>query len=124
MHLRRFYACRNLLLSVLAGQILSLMLCGTGVTSQVLEGRYGIAVPTSQLFFSYLLLGIVFGGMLACKKNFLATLRQNWWKYLILGVVDTEANFLIVLAYKYTSLTSIQVQCSQSFSLPLSFLNV
>ena len=36
-------------------------------------------------------------------------LKYNWWKYLILGVVDVEANFLIVLAYRYTNLTSIQV---------------
>ena len=86
------------------------MLAGTGVSSQLLESKYSIAVPTTQLFMNYFLLGVVFGTLLACRKNFLAILRKNWWKYLILGVTDVEANYVVVLAYKYTTLTSIQVR--------------
>ena len=97
------------------------MLCGTGVTSQLLESRYSIAVPTSQLFVNYLLLGLVFGSLLAFRKDFLNVLRENWWKYLIVGVIDVEANYLVVLAYKYTTLTSIQVGLS---SLPPSLLSL
>ena len=44
-----------------------------------------------------------------CVCRFLKVLKYNWWKYLVLGVVDVEANFVIVLAYRYTNLTSIQV---------------
>jgi hypothetical protein len=44
------------------------------------------------------------------ESRFLRTLKYNWWKYLILGVVDVEANFLMVLAYRYTNLTSVQVE--------------
>ena len=92
------------------GQILSILLCGTGVTSQALENFYNIAVPTTQLFLSYLILAMIFGPVLAVHKNFLSIIRENWWKYIFLGVIDVEANFLIVLAYKYTTLTSIQVR--------------
>ena len=53
---------------------------------------------------------MIFGPVLAVQKNFLSIIRENWWKYIFLGVIDVEANFLIVLAYKYTTLTSIQVR--------------
>ena len=52
---------------------------------------------------------MVFGVWLAVNKNFPTILKKNWWKYVILGVIDVEGNYLIILAYKYTTLTSIQV---------------
>ena len=79
------------------------------MTSSLLEGRYSIAVPTSQAFINYILLGMVFGVWLALNKKFPTILKENWWKYVILGVIDVEGNYLIILAYKYTTLTSIQV---------------
>lgn len=36
-------------------------------------------------------------------------MRTKWWKYLIMGVADVEANYTVVKAYQFTSLTSIQV---------------
>jgi solute carrier family 35 protein F1/2 len=100
------------------------LLCGTGVTSQSLEFYYSIAVPTTQLFLAYTALALMFFPPLAARKDFLTLLKDNWWKYLILGVIDVEANFLIVLAYKYTSLTSIQLLDSMTivFVLILSFV--
>ena len=95
------------------------MLAGTGVSSQKLEADFAIAVPTTQLFVNYLLLGLVFGFLLACRKDVLPVLKENWWKYLILGILDVEANYMIVLAYKYTTLTSVQVGTSSThFLLP------
>ena len=104
-----YLLCRHLLVALVLGQFLSLMLCGTGLTSSLLEGRYSIAVPTSQAFINYILLGMVFGVWLALNKKFPTILKENWWKYVILGVIDVEGNYLIILAYKYTTLTSIQV---------------
>ena len=89
-------------------------MCGTGVTSQALEEFHNIAVPTTQLFFVYFLMALIFGPVLICRKNFLTVLKENWWKYIILGVIDVEANFLVVSAYKYTTLTSIQVSILDS----------
>ena len=104
-----YLLCRHLLVALVLGQFLSLMLCGTGLTSSLLEVRYSIAVPTSQAFINYILLGMVFGVWLALNKKFPTILKENWWKYVILGVIDVEGNYLIILAYKYTTLTSIQV---------------
>lgn len=36
-------------------------------------------------------------------------MRRKWWKYTLLGLADVEANYLIVRAYQYTTLTSVQV---------------
>jgi len=43
------------------------------------------------------------------RKNFPTILKEKWWKYAILGVLDVEANDMVILAYKYTTLASIQV---------------
>lgn len=42
-------------------------------------------------------------------QNIIRILRTKWWKYLIMGVADVEANYTVVKAYQFTSLTSIQV---------------
>lgn len=44
--------------------------------------------------------------------SFLQILKQRWWKYLFLGLADVEANYTIVKAYQYTTLTSVQVRTS------------
>ena len=51
------------------GQFLSLCLCGTGVTSELLVTDYDISVPTTQCFFNYLLLALTFGVYFATKKR-------------------------------------------------------
>jgi len=35
--------------------------------------------------------------------------RNRGWKYALLALIDVEANFLVVKAYQYTNLISIQV---------------
>ena len=100
----------TLVVAIILGQFLSLLLCGTGVTSQLLETNFNIAVPTTQAFLNYALLTAIFGVTLATRSDFLRVLWKNWWKYAILGAIDVEANFLVILAYKYTNLTSVQVR--------------
>lgn len=41
--------------------------------------------------------------------NIFQILKKRWWKYLLLGLVDVEANYAVVKAYQYTTITSIQV---------------
>ncbi|KAK3531707.1 hypothetical protein QTP70_025933, partial [Hemibagrus guttatus] len=43
------------------------------------------------------------------NKNILQILRTKWWKYVLLGMADVEANYAVVKAYQYTTLTSIQL---------------
>lgn len=91
--------------SILLGQFLSLLITSTGFTSSELARR-GINAPTSQSFLNYVLLALVYGVMVLCRRN---ALKAKWYYYLILGLVDVEANYLVVKAYQYTSLTSVML---------------
>lgn len=98
--------------AILLGQVISGLLCGTGVSSQFLQGNYKVYVPTAQSFLNYVLLCMVFTTWLACRsgeQGLIPVLRKRGWKYFLISVVDVEANFLIVKAYQYTTLTSVQL---------------
>nr|XP_056714573.1 solute carrier family 35 member F2 [Euleptes europaea] len=94
------------------GQMLSLFICGTAVTSQYLAERFQVNTPMLQSFVNYCLLLLVYTTTLACRKDgdsLLKILKGKWWKYILLGLVDVEANYTIVKAYQYTTLTSVQL---------------
>ncbi|MFS7989151.1 putative solute carrier family 35 member SLC35F1/F2/F6 [Helianthus anomalus] len=87
------------------GQILSLLITSTGFSSSELARR-GINAPTSQSLANYVMLAIVYGGILLYRGS---GLKAKWYYYLLLGLVDVEANYLVVKAYQYTSITSIML---------------
>ncbi|KAF7700033.1 solute carrier family 35 member F2 isoform X1 [Silurus meridionalis] len=101
------------LLRMLAmGQGLSALICGTAVTSQYLATEFQLDVPMFQSCINYVLLCLTYTTALCFKKgneNILQILKTKWWKYLLLGLVDVEANYAVVKAYQYTTLTSIQL---------------
>lgn len=49
---------------------------------------------------NYVLLAI---GYLLLERKPLAV---AWWKYVLICIADVEGNYLVVLAYKYTSISS------------------
>ncbi|GMT28789.1 hypothetical protein PFISCL1PPCAC_20086, partial [Pristionchus fissidentatus] len=108
--------------SLILGQMLSLCLVGTGVSSQYLSME-GINTPAAQSFCNYFLLCFVYGTSLSCKggeDGLISVIRRRGWKYFLLALVDVEANFMIVYAYQYTNLTSVQLlDCS---TIPLVLL--
>lgn len=67
----------------------------------------------AQNFLNYFCLAIFYGTYINFQNNnqqsFVNILRQRGWKYLLLSIIDVEANCLIVYAYQFTNLTSIQV---------------
>ncbi|XP_077250656.1 uncharacterized protein LOC143890033 isoform X2 [Tasmannia lanceolata] len=87
------------------GQVVSLLITSTGFSSSELSRR-GINAPTSQSFLNYVLLAIVYGSILIHRKK---ALQIKWYYYFMLAIVDVEANFLVVKAYQYTSLTSVML---------------
>lgn len=93
------------------GQLLSLCLCGTGISSELLA-KSGFNAPAAQSFANYFFLFFVYGALLMFRsgeKNFGQVVKKRWWKYMILALIDVQANYLIVWAYQFTNLTSIQV---------------
>ncbi|XP_040196184.1 solute carrier family 35 member F2-like isoform X2 [Rana temporaria] len=104
----RWYVLKTLLM----GQLLSLFICGTAVTSQYLAVTYKVDTPMLQSFINYCLLFMVYTVWLAFRSGengILYIVRHKWWKYLLLGIVDVEANYCIVKAYQFTTLTSVQL---------------
>uniref|UniRef100_A0A673KN56 Info solute carrier family 35 member F2, like n=1 Tax=Sinocyclocheilus rhinocerous TaxID=307959 RepID=A0A673KN56_9TELE len=103
---------RQLFKTLLMGQGLSALICGTAVTSQYLASVYYLNTPMLQSFINYTLLGITYTIALIFRQgdgNILQILKTKWWKYLLLGLTDVEANYAVVKAYQYTTLTSIQL---------------
>ncbi|XP_036393493.1 solute carrier family 35 member F2-like [Megalops cyprinoides] len=94
------------------GQGLSALICGTAITSQYLAEDFHVNTPMLQSFMNYALLCFTYTTMLALRKgdgNILQILKTKWWKYLLLGLIDVEANYTVVKAYQFTTLTSIQL---------------
>ncbi|KAJ4748684.1 solute carrier family 35 protein (DUF914) [Rhynchospora pubera] len=99
------YFTNSALIGLVLGQLVSLLVTSTGLFSSELSRR-GIDAPTSQSFLNYLLLGIIYGGIVLYRRR---PLQMKWYYYLMLGLVDVEANYLVVKAYQYTSMTSVML---------------
>ncbi|XP_062179194.1 uncharacterized protein LOC133883826 isoform X2 [Phragmites australis] len=100
-----WWRSRKTLAGLGLGQLVSLLVTATGFVSSELSRR-GINVPTSQSLLNYILLAVVYGTILLHRGK---PLQMKWYYYLILGLVDVEANYLVVKAYEYTSLTSVML---------------
>ncbi|KAG0484920.1 hypothetical protein HPP92_008999 [Vanilla planifolia] len=96
---------KKTLIGLILGQFVSLLITSTGFSSSQLSRR-GINAPTSQSFLNYLLLAIFYGGILLHRRRWL---QMKWYYYVMLAIVDVEANCLVVKAYQYTSLTSVML---------------
>ncbi len=68
---------------------------------------------SAQSFLNYVLLCLIYTTLLACRQqgeqNILTVFKSRGWKYFILALIDVEANYLMVKAYHYTTVTSVQV---------------
>lgn len=102
---------RNALLALVLGQCLSLCISGTALTSALLL-RYGLEAPALQSFLNYLLLALCFGVPAVFRRANLSLgkfLRKRGWMYALAALFDVAANYLVVKAYQFTSVTSVQV---------------
>nr|XP_006814170.1 PREDICTED: LOW QUALITY PROTEIN: solute carrier family 35 member F2-like [Saccoglossus kowalevskii] len=97
---------------LICGQILSLLICGTAVTSQLLYEKHGVQHRQHRVLLTIYFLGLVYGihlFFISGRDGFKEMFKARWWKYLFVAAVDVEANYLVVKAYQYTNLTSIQL---------------
>ncbi|KAG0484908.1 hypothetical protein HPP92_008987 [Vanilla planifolia] len=81
---------KKTLIGLILGQFVSLLITSTGFSSSQLSRR-GINAPTSQSFLNYLLLAIFYGGILLHRRRWL---QMKWYYYVMLAIVDVEANYL------------------------------
>nr|XP_057942575.1 solute carrier family 35 member F2-like isoform X2 [Doryrhamphus excisus] len=102
----------HLLKTLVMGQVLSLLICGTAVSCEYLANA-GVETPMLQSFLNYALLLLVYTTILSTHtgdRNILQVLKTKWWRYVLMGLADVEANYTVVKAYRYTTLTSIQTR--------------
>uniref|UniRef100_A0A7N6FJ03 Info solute carrier family 35 member F2, like n=1 Tax=Anabas testudineus TaxID=64144 RepID=A0A7N6FJ03_ANATE len=97
---------RQLAKTMAMGQGLAVLICGTAITSQYLATNFQVDTPMLQSFLNYALLCATYT---TSVLKFRTILKRRWWKYLLLGLVDVEANYTVVKAYQYTTLTSVQL---------------
>uniref|UniRef100_A0A6A7G545 Solute carrier family 35 member F1-like n=1 Tax=Hirondellea gigas TaxID=1518452 RepID=A0A6A7G545_9CRUS len=110
-------------LTLIGWQFLAMVLAGTMIFSTRIAKR--ASIPVSQSIPHYLILAIVYGSYRAYQKRtfFPLELHIQWWKYLLIAFVDVEANYFVVSAFKYTSITSVSLLgcCSVLFVALLSW---
>ena len=134
--------CNQRMQALVIGQIISLLVAGTGVFTTRLELLH-IEIPASQSLLNYTLLCGYLGWKFISQRNVkiqvilrlismlqllhiiqsapfhylshsfsrvcLLYLKGPAWKYLVCALADVEANFLVVKAYQYTTITSIML---------------
>ncbi|KAF9530357.1 hypothetical protein CPB83DRAFT_763184 [Crepidotus variabilis] len=99
---------RNFILSLLAGQVVSLCITCTNVTTTELVNR-GWTLSTTQGFFLYFTLFLVYTPYTIYQYGFKGwgkVILKDGWKYFLLAACDVEGNFLVIKAYQYTDLLS------------------
>jgi len=99
---------KRFILSFVAGQIVSLCITCTNVTTTELVNR-GLSMPTMQNNLLYFSLFVIFTPYTMYKyglKGWGKLVLRDGWRYAILAASDVEGNFLAVKAYSYTDLLS------------------
>ncbi|KAK2463220.1 hypothetical protein APHAL10511_004875 [Amanita phalloides] len=99
---------KRFILSLVFGQIVSLCITCTNVTTAELVQR-GLSLPTMQNNFLYFSLFLIFTPYTMYKygiKGWGKLVLRDGWRYFILAACDVEGNFLAVKAYSYTDLLS------------------
>jgi len=94
---------------LVVGQALSLMLTGIGVFATLLHHRTGKDVSSTLTAGAFFILSATVGPYIACKPGFVNNIKEHWWKFIIIGIVDVYGNYLHNVAYKYASVVSNQV---------------
>lgn len=107
---RRFESLwtKRFVLALIAGQVVSLCITCTNVTTTELVNR-NWDLPTTQTFFLYFSLFVIYTPYTIYQygwKGWGNLLYRDSWKYIILAACDVEGNFLVVKAYQYTTLLS------------------
>ncbi|KAG6622537.1 Drug/Metabolite Transporter (DMT) Superfamily [Phytophthora cinnamomi] len=106
---------------LILGQFISVLIACTGVFSQLLNGSFQIQIPVTQSAGNYLLLCVyLVDPIMRFRRQRGYKLEIPWWQYLLLAFADVEGNFLVVCAYKYTSISSVMLL--DCFTIPVVML--
>jgi drug/metabolite transporter (DMT)-like permease len=89
---------------ILIGQVLAILYTTNGIFSTLLIMQ-GVDLPIFQLFLLYSILCISYALVLAVNPRNLN--MKLWYKYALVSIVDTQANYLTYLSFQLTSMVSV-----------------
>ncbi|XP_023011785.2 solute carrier family 35 member F2 [Leptinotarsa decemlineata] len=98
--------------NIILGQFLSLVLCALNTLSHYINSTKTSVLPSGQSFPHYMFLCAIYTSWLAFRrgdKGLISIIKARGWRYLLLCVIDVQANTLMSTAHQYTTLTSIQL---------------
>lgn len=105
--------CRKVWQNIILGQFLSLILCALNTLSHYINSNSTSILPTGQSFPHYMFLCAIYTSWLAFRrgdKGLISIIKARGWRYLLLCLIDVQANTLLGTAHQFTTLTSIQVR--------------
>ncbi|KAL4537438.1 hypothetical protein Ndes2526B_g04660 [Nannochloris sp. 'desiccata'] len=108
---------------ILLGQLLALLIAIAASASTALANA-GLSFPAMQSSLNYLLLAIIYGSLRLLQGTALKPPTRPWWQYAGLAFLDVEANFLVVVAFRYSSVTSITLLDCWSIPVALALTRV
>jgi len=98
--------------ALLLGQMIALLSSGMNASSYTLNQHFGLETQFFQMFWMYLLLSLHMfvrqerGESPYTLPGTRIRLRVPWWIYLGISVLDVFPNFMTLISFRYTSLTS------------------
>ncbi|KAJ8961836.1 hypothetical protein NQ318_021451 [Aromia moschata] len=98
--------------NIILGQFLSLILCALNTLSHYINSSTSSVLPTGQSFPHYMFLCAIYTSWLAFRrgdKGLISIIKARGWRYLLLCLIDVQANTLLSTAHQFTTLTSIQL---------------
>jgi len=104
-------------LSILIGQGISILNASSGVFASLLI-LLGLELSLFELLVFYALLSMIYTPILIYKK--LKISLGDLWRMLLASITDSQGNFFTVLAYRYTSITSVFILSNSS--VPIVFV--
>ncbi|EEB06788.1 membrane transporter [Schizosaccharomyces japonicus yFS275] len=102
-----FAKSKRFWVAFMLGQILSLMITATNTFTTLIAEDANI--PAFQTLLNYCLLTIIYTPYSIYRmgfKEYFRMVRCHGWKFLIMGFVDVQGNYFVVLAYQYTNMLS------------------
>ncbi|XP_043461835.1 solute carrier family 35 member F1-like isoform X2 [Leptopilina heterotoma] len=98
--------------AIIMGQFLSVVLCFMTLFNHQMNTSEHVSLPTAQNVPHYVMMCLVYTTWLSCRgagHGLISVLRARGWRYLLLALIDVEANTLITSSHRFTSLASIQL---------------
>ncbi|XP_025601757.1 solute carrier family 35 member F2-like isoform X2 [Athalia rosae] len=98
--------------TIIRGQFLSVVLCFMTFINHHINTANRLSVPTGQNFPHYVMMCVVYTTWLSCRgagNGLISVIKARGWRYLLLALIDVEANTLVTASHQFTSLASIQL---------------